>query len=43
MSRRLHTENEKARIKATRKATALRRKSQVVKCYELKIVEKRLN
>lgn len=43
MSRGQHTEEEKLKIKESRKATSLRRKSQVVKCYELKIVEKRLN
>ena len=37
------TEDTKLKIRATRQATALRRKSQVVKCYELKIVQKRLN
>lgn len=37
------TEDTKSKIRATRQATALRRKSQVVKCYELKIVQKRLN
>ena len=43
MSRRLHTEEEKAKIRASKQATALRHSSMDVKCYELKIVEKRLN
>ena len=43
MSRGQHTEEEKLRIRESRKKTALRRQSQVVKCYEMKIVEKRLN
>lgn len=43
MSRGQHTEEEKLKIKESRKATSLRRQSQVVKCYELKIVKKRLN
>ena len=43
MSRGQHTEEEKLKIRESRKATSLRRQSQVVRCYELKIVEKRLN
>ena len=43
MSRGLHTEEEKAKIRASKQATALRHSSMDVKCYELKIVEKRLN
>ena len=43
MHKRLHTEEVKARIKASKKATALRHSSMDVKVYELKIVEKRLN
>lgn len=43
MSRGLHTEEEKAKIRASKKATALRHSSMDVKVYELKIVEKRLN
>ena len=43
MSRGHHTEEEKLKIRESRKATSLRRRSQVVKCYEMKIVEKRLN
>ena len=43
MSRGQHTEEEKLKIKESRKATSFRRQSQVVKCYELRIVEKRLN
>lgn len=43
MSRGQHTEEEKAKIRASKKATALRHSSMDVKCYELKIVEKRLN
>ena len=43
MSRGQHTEEEKLKIRESRKATSLRRQSQVVHCYELKIVEKRLN
>lgn len=43
MSRGLHTEEEKAKIRASKKATSLRHSSMDVKVYELKIVEKRLN
>lgn len=43
MSKRLHTEEEKAKIRASKQATALRHSSMDVKCYELKIVERRLN
>lgn len=43
MSRGQHTEEEKLKIRESRKATSLRRQTQVVHCYELKIVEKRLN
>ena len=43
MSRGLHTEEEKAKIRASKQATALRHSSMDVKVYELKIVEKRLN
>ena len=43
MSRGFHTEEEKAKIRASKQATALRHSSMDVKCYELKIVEKRLN
>ena len=43
MSRGLHTEEEKAKIRASKQATALRHSSMDVKCYELKIVERRLN
>lgn len=43
MSRGLHTEEEKAKIRASKKATALKHSSMDVKVYELKIVEKRLN
>lgn len=43
MSRGLHTEEEKAKIRASKQATALRHSFMDVKCYELKIVEKRLN
>lgn len=43
MSRGLHTEEEKAKIRASKKATALRHSSMDVKVYELKIVERRLN
>ena len=43
MSRGQHTEEEKLKIRESRKATSLRRQSQAVHCYELKIVEKRLN
>ena len=43
MSKRQHTEEEKAKIRASKQATALRHKSQVCKVYELKVVEKRLN
>lgn len=37
------SDEKKARIKASRYATALRRESQVLKVYECKVVEKRLN
>lgn len=43
MSRGLHTEEEKAKIRASKQATALRHSFMDVKVYELKIVEKRLN
>ena len=43
MSKRLHTEEEKAKIRASKQKTALRHSSMDVKVYELKIVEKRLN
>ena len=43
MSKRLHTEEEKAKIRASKQKTALRHSSMGVKVYELKIVEKRLN
>ena len=43
MSRGLHTEEEKAKIRASKQATALRHSSMDVKVYELKIVEKRLS
>lgn len=43
MGRGIHTEEEKAKIRASKQATALRHSSMDVKCYELKIVEKRLN
>ena len=41
-AKRQHTEEEKAKIRATKKATALRHASMVVKCYELKLNKKRL-
>lgn len=41
--KRQHTEEEKAKIKASKSATAFRRQSQVVNVFECKIVEKRLN
>ena len=37
------SEEKKNKIRETRSMTRNRRTSQVVKCYELKIVEKRLN
>lgn len=40
--KRQHTEEEKAKIRAAKQATALRHSSMVVKCYELKINTKRL-
>lgn len=40
--KRQHTKEEKAKIRASKKATALRHSSMVVKCYELKINKKRL-
>ena len=43
MSKRLHIEEEKAKIRASKQKTALRHSSMDVKVYELKIVEKRLN
>lgn len=43
MSRGLHTEEEKAKIRASKQATALRHSSMDAKVYELKFVEKRLN
>ena len=43
MSRGLHTEEEKAKIRASKQATALRHSSMDMKVYELKIVERRLN
>lgn len=42
-AKRQHTEEEKAKIRAAKQATALRHSSMVVKCYELKINVKRLN
>lgn len=41
--KRQHTEEEKAKIRASKQKTALRHSSMDVKVYELKIVEKRLN
>ena len=41
-AKRQHTEEEKAKIRASKKATALRHSDMVVKCYELKINKKRL-
>lgn len=43
MSRGLHTEEEKAKIRASKQATALRHSSMNVRVYELKIIEKKLN
>lgn len=43
MSRGLHTEEEKEKIRLSRQKTNLRHASMDVKVYELKIVEKRLN
>jgi hypothetical protein len=41
--KRQHSEEDKAKIRATKKATQLRHSSMVVKSYELKINKKRLN
>ena len=38
-----HSEETKLRIRASKAATLLKRQSQVIRCYELKVVEKRLN
>ncbi len=43
MSRGLHTEEEKAKIRASKQATAFRHSSMDVKVYELKLVDRRLN
>lgn len=41
--RRQHSEEDKAKIRATKKATRLRHSSMAVRSYELKINKKRLN
>ena len=43
MNKRLHSEEEKIKIRVSKQQTALRHASMDVKVYELKIVEKRLN
>ena len=42
-AKRQHTEEEKAKIRAAKQATALRHFSMIAKCYELKINAKGLN
>ena len=38
-----HSEETKQKIRASKAATLMKRQSQTVRCYELKLVEKRLN